>query len=272
MSQPKVFVVMPAYNAVKTIERTYADIPREWVQEVIVVDDASRDQTAAVASRLGVQVIVHRQNYGYGANQKTCYSEALRQGADIVVMVHADHQYDPTRIPQILAPIIEQKADMMLGSRISDGQALRGGMPLWKFIANRCLTTLENLILGQKLSDLHTGFRAYSRGFLEQVPWFMNSDDFVFDTEMIVQGVACGFKLAETPVPARYFDEASSVNFKVSTRYGLLTLAVLGRYLLHKTKIKSSAQFMRVTNSRWQEEVISDRYEHYSTHTPLSQS
>jgi hypothetical protein len=148
---------------------------------------------------------------GYGANQKTCYSHALQRGADVVVMVHADHQYDPTRIPAIIAPILAGEADMMMGTRIAEGKALEGGMPLWKFVANRALTTLQNAIFGQKLTDLHTGFRAYSRQLLEEIPWYLNSNDFVFDSQMIAQAVACGFRLGETPVPARYFDEASSV-------------------------------------------------------------
>lgn len=232
--QPKIIVVMPAYNAARTLERTYADIPHDLVQTVIVVDDASHDNTVALAKSLGLQVLAHRQNHGYGANQKTCYTHALAQGADVVVMVHADHQYDPTKIPQLIQPILDGQADMMLGTRIAEGKALQGGMPLWKFIANRILTTLENRILGQHLTDLHTGFRAYNRALLSQIPWQQNSNDFVFDTQMIVQAVAFGFRLGEAPVPARYFDEASSVNFGVSVRYGFKTLGVLGLYLLHR--------------------------------------
>lgn len=270
--KPKIIVVMPAYNAVKTIERTYADVPKDIVDHVIVVDDASPDNTPEVAYQLGLQVLVHRENYGYGANQKTCYSEALRQGADIVIMVHADHQYDPTRIPEMIEPILSGRADMMMGTRIAEGKALEGGMPLWKFIANRFLTTLENLILGQHLTDLHTGFRAYSREFLEHVPWFMNSDDFVFDTEMIVQAVACGYRIGETPVPARYFDEASSVNFWVSTRYGFLTLLVLLRYLFHRIGLRATPQFLRSNQVVWSQSVQSDRYEQYYSPPLLTKS
>jgi glycosyltransferase involved in cell wall biosynthesis len=248
MSKPRVIVVMPAYNAARTIERTVADISREVVDEILVVDDASRDDTVPIAQRLGLRVLVHRRNRGYGANQKTCYTEALSRGADIVVMVHADHQYDPTRIPQLIAPIQNNTADMMLGTRMADGKALEGGMPIWKFISNRFLTTLENVVLRQNLSDCHTGFRAYSRRLLETVPWFLNSDDFVFDTQMIVQAVACGFRLGETPVPARYFDEASSVNFRVSVRYGLRTLQTLWAY-----KAQSTPQFQPATATQWQE-------------------
>jgi glycosyltransferase involved in cell wall biosynthesis len=266
-TKPHVIVVMPAYNASRTIERTYADIPLDIVDEVIVVDDASHDDTAAVASKLGVRVLVHRQNYGYGANQKTCYREALELGADVVIMVHADHQYDPTRIPQLIAPILAGEADMMLGTRIADGQALEGGMPIWKFISNRALTITENLILGQRLTDLHTGFRAYNRQLLESVPWFLNSDNFVFDSEMIVQAVACGFRLSEASVPSRYFDEASSVNFRVSLRYGLDTLSVLGRYLLHRLGIRRNPQFVRVGQPQWQDGILQERHDVYPTQT-----
>jgi glycosyltransferase involved in cell wall biosynthesis len=266
-TQPVIMVVMPAYNAVRTVERTYADIPKDLVHHIILVDDASHDNTPQVAHDLGIQVIVHRQNYGYGANQKTCYREALQQGADIVVMVHADHQYDPTRIPAIVAPLLAGQADMILGTRIAEGKAIQGGMPVWKYVANRILTTIENWILGQELTDLHTGFRAYSRHFLEHVPWFLNSDDFVFDTEMIVQAVACGFRLSETPVPARYFDEASSVNFRVSVRYGLKTLGVLGRYLLHRFGLWHNGQFTRSDAITWEQATLTERYEHYTART-----
>lgn len=258
---------MPAYNASRTLERTYKDIPLDLVDHVIVVDDASHDDTAELAARLGLRTLVHRQNLGYGANQKTCYSEALALGADVVIMVHADHQYDPTRIPDLIAPILAGDADMMLGTRIADGKALEGGMPMWKFIANRILTTTENLVLRQKLTDLHTGMRAYSREFLEHVPWWMNSDDFVFDSEMIVQGVACGFRLDEASVPARYFDEASSVNFGVSTRYGLQTLGVLRRYIAHRLGVARTPQFVRADGSddRWNLPELRERYEVYGS-------
>lgn len=263
-AKPRVVVVMPAYNAELTLERTYKDIPMDIVDDVIVVDDASHDNTAELASKLGLRVLVHRENFGYGANQKTCYHEALSLGADIVIMVHADHQYDPTRIPALIAPIQAGEADMMLGTRIADGKALEGGMPIWKFISNRFLTTTENLVLGQQLTDLHTGMRAYSREFLEHVPWYMNSDDFVFDSEMIVQGVACGFRLHEAPVPARYFDEASSVDFGVSLRYGFATLDVLRRYVFHKLSVRPTAQFERSQSSHWQVAVLKERYDVYS--------
>lgn len=264
LQQPTVVVVMPAYNASRTLERTYNDIPLDIVKHVIVVDDASHDDTAQQAARLGLRTLVHRKNMGYGANQKTCYTEALALGADVVIMVHADHQYDPTKIPQLIKPILDGKADMMLGTRIADGQALKGGMPIWKFVANRFLTTTENLILGQKLTDLHTGMRAYSREFLEHVPWWLNSDEFVFDTEMIVQGVACGFRLAEAPVPARYFDEASSVNFRVSLRYGLQTLGVLRRLMFHRLGLARTDQFRRANHAGAENAALRERYDVYS--------
>jgi glycosyltransferase involved in cell wall biosynthesis len=256
--KPKVVIVMPAYNAARTIERTVAALPADVVDEVIVVDDASRDSTVSLARRLGLQVIAHSRNLGYGMNQKTCYSTALRRGAEIVVMVHADHQYDPTFIQALIAPLMEGRADVMLGSRIVSGQALAGGMPLWKYLANRFLTFLENLVLGQQLTDLHTGFRAYHRDFLEHVPWFMNSNDFVFDTQMIVQAVACGYVLGETSIPARYFPEASSVGFRASLRYGIQTLGVLGAYLLHRTGLYPSRQFQRAAATEWQSNIPSE--------------
>jgi glycosyltransferase involved in cell wall biosynthesis len=251
--KPKVVIVMPAYNAARTIESTVADLPRDLIDEVIVVDDGSRDSTVTLAKRLGLQVIVHSRNLGYGMNQKTCYSVALARGAEVVVMVHADHQYDPAYIPDLIAPLLDGKADMMLGSRIVSGRALAGGMPIWKYVANRILTLLEDIILRQQLTDLHTGFRAYRRDFLEHVPWFMNSNDFVFDTEMIIQAVACGYRLGETSIPARYFPEASSVGFWVSMRYGFKTLWALLAYLLHLMGLHPSGQFSRVPATQWQE-------------------
>lgn len=262
-AKPRIVVVMPAYNASRTLERTYRDIPLDLVSHVIVVDDASHDDTSALAARLGLYTLRHRHNLGYGANQKTCYAEALALGADVVVMVHADHQYDPTRIPQLIAPILAGEVDFMLGTRIADGKALEGGMPIWKFISNRALTTFENRVLGQRLTDLHTGMRAYSRALLEQVRWWDNSDDFVFDSEMIAQAAACGFRFGETPVPARYFDEASSVDFGVSLRYGFATLGVMVRFLLHKSGVRRAVQFTRAPRSD-SPAALADRYEVYS--------
>ncbi len=239
----KVVVVMPAYNAARTLERTYNDIPPNVVDSVILVDDVSQDETVEVAQRLGLKVVIHIQNRGYGGNQKTCYLEALRDGADIVVMLHPDYQYDSTLIPELIAPIERGEADMMMGSRLLGGGALAGGMPVWKYVANRFLTIVENLVLGQHLSECHTGFRAYSRRLLETVPFLLNSDDFVFDTEMIAQAVAFGFRIGEIAVPTRYFAEASSVNFRRSVKYGLSTLAVMARFLLDRSGLRPARQF-----------------------------
>ena len=207
--RPKVIVVMPAYNAAKTVERTYADIPKGWVDEVILVDDVSKDDTVEVARRLPIKVVVHRENKGYGGNQKTCYTEALISGAEVVVMLHPDYQYDSRLIPQMVSPILDGHADFVMGSRIIGEGALKGGMPWWKFVANRCLTLVENIILNRKFSDLHTGFRAYSRRLLMDVPYVKNSDDFVFDSQMIAQANFRGYVTTEVPIPTRYFAEAS---------------------------------------------------------------
>ncbi len=233
-SKPVVTIVMPAYNAAKTLEKTYHDIPMDCIDKIILVDDVSKDETVEIAKRLGVKVVVHMQNTGYGGNQKTCYIEALKEGSNIVVMLHPDYQYDSRLIPQMIAPIIENRSDMVLGSRMLEGKALEGGMPLYKFVFNRMLTFIQNLIYGQKFSDLHTGFRAYSRALLTTVPFLINSDDFVFDSEMISQAVAYKFRVLEVPIPARYFPEASSVNFWVSLRYGIKTVGVMIKFLLNR--------------------------------------
>ncbi len=240
--QPKVVIVMPAYNAALTLERTYADIPHDLVHHVILVDDVSKDATVEIAHRLGLEVIVHRQNLGYGGNQKTCYDRALEWGADVVVMLHPDYQYDATRIPDLVAPILAGTADLMLGSRFL-GDPLAGGMPKWKYISNRFLTGVENIAFGQHLSEYHTGLRAYSRRLLETIPYRLNSDDFVFDQDLVAQVVAAGgMRIGEIGVPTRYFEEASSVNFRRSVVYGLSTLRVVGRYLLHRMGLRRSAQ------------------------------
>jgi glycosyltransferase involved in cell wall biosynthesis len=239
---PRVVIVMPAYNAARTLERTYADIPHDLVHHVILVDDVSKDETVEIAKRLGLEVITHRQNLGYGGNQKTCYDRALEWGADVVVMLHPDYQYDATRIPQLVAPILAGERDLMLGSRFL-GDPLAGGMPRWKFISNRFLTGLENAAFGLHLSEYHTGLRAYSRRLLETIPYRLNSDDFVFDQELIAQVVAAGgLGVGEIAVPTRYFEEASSVGFRRSVVYGLSTLRVVGRYLLHRTGLRRSAK------------------------------
>jgi glycosyltransferase involved in cell wall biosynthesis len=227
--RPKVIVVMPAYNAARTLVRTYREIPSEVVDHVILVDDLSRDDTVAVAELLALQVVVHRQNLGYGGNQKTCYDTALTEGAEVVVMLHPDYQYDATRIPALVAPILEGRADMMLGSRFL-GDPLAGGMPRWKFMANRFLTGLENRVFGLRMSEYHSGFRAYSRKLLETIDYHANSNDFVFDQELVSQVVLAGLRIGEIPVPTRYFTEASSVNFRRSVVYGLSTLRTLQRH------------------------------------------
>jgi glycosyltransferase involved in cell wall biosynthesis len=245
MPEPKrVVIVMPAYNAAKTHERTYADIPHDLVHHVILVDDVSKDETVEVAKRLGLETIVHRQNLGYGGNQKTCYDRALEWGADVVVMLHPDYQYDATRIPQLVAPIIAGERDLMLGSRFL-GDPLAGGMPRWKYVSNRFLTGVENLAFGLHLSEYHTGLRAYSRHLLETIPYRLNSDDFVFDQDLIAQVVAAGgMRIGEIAVPTRYFTEASSVNFKRSVVYGLSTLRVVTRYLLHRAGLRRSPKLL----------------------------
>ncbi|HKG57316.1 MAG TPA: glycosyltransferase family 2 protein [Candidatus Limnocylindrales bacterium] len=235
-----VVVVMPAYNAAMTLERTYADIPHDLVDRIILVDDVSKDETVAIAKNLGLDVIVHRQNRGYGGNQKTCYDAALGVGAQVVVMLHPDYQYDATRIPALIAPIQAGEKDLMLGSRFL-GDPIAGGMPKWKYISNRFLTIVENVAFGLHLSEYHTGLRAYSRRLLEAIPYHLNSDDFVFDQELIAQVVAAGgFEIGEIAVPTRYFEEASSVGFKRSVVYGLSTLRVVARYLLHRLRVRRS--------------------------------
>lgn len=243
--EPRVIVVMPAYNAAKTIERTYADIPSGVVSQVILVDDVSEDETVEIAQRLGLHVVVHVQNRGYGGNQKTCYLHALAAGADIVVMLHPDYQYDSTLIPELIRPIRQGRADLVLGSRFLNSGALAGGMPLYKYLSNRFLTAAENLVLGRRLSECHTGFRAYSRRLLETIPFVLNSDDFMFDTEVIVQTVAFGFPIAEIAVPTRYFKEASSVNFRRSVTYGLATLHTLYDYVLDRAHLRASPRLRK---------------------------
>jgi glycosyltransferase involved in cell wall biosynthesis len=244
-SDARIVIVLPAYNAAHTLEKTYADIPKEKVSKIILVDDVSQDQTVEVARSLGLSVVIHIQNRGYGGNQKTCYLEALKEGADVVVMLHPDHQYDSKLVPELIHPILTGKADMVMGSRILNGRALEGGMPFWKYLANRVLTTAENIIYRTDLTDCHSGFRAYSRKLLTTVPFLLNSDDFVFDSQMIAQAVYMGFKIDEIPVQARYFPEASSVNFKVSTIYGLKTVGVMLRFFLQRLGLTHSRFFDR---------------------------
>jgi glycosyltransferase involved in cell wall biosynthesis len=243
VSKPKVVVVMPAYNAEKTLRMTYAELPHDVVDLVILVDDGSKDETIKIARELKLEVFIHDRNYGYGANQKTCYREALRAGADIVVMVHPDYQYDPKLLPEIIKPIEEDRADVVLGSRLLGGDVMRQGMPWWKFLANRFLTGIENLVFGLHLAEYHTGYRAYRRQALEAVNVEMNSDKFVFDQEIVAQFVDVGMRIAEIPVPTRYFPQASSCSFMSSCRYGFSILGVLTRYVLHRSKLVRQKQF-----------------------------
>lgn len=240
----RVIVVMPAYNAEKTLERTVADIPSGWVDEIILVDDCSSDETVELARRLGLTVIVHEKNTGYGGNQKSCYAKALEMGADVVVMIHPDYQYDSRMIPAAVEILRLEICDVVLGSRIRTRyEALAGGMPGWKYIANRCLTLTENIVLGQNLGDFHSGFRAYRREVLETLPWRSNTDDFAFDSQFLAQSVYFGFKLGDVPVPVRYFDEASSINFRRCIKYGNTTLLVLFQYWLAKIGLWKSRIF-----------------------------
>lgn len=245
--RPKVIVVMPAYNAGKTLKLTYEAMPKEDVDLVILVDDGSSDETINIAKELGLKIFLHSQNYGYGANQKTCYMEALKENPDIIVMLHPDYQYDPTLLPQLIEPIKLGKADVVLGSRLLVDEALKRGMPPWKYIANRALTKFENLILEQNLSEYHTGYRAYSKKMLESVPFLYNSDKFVFDQEILVQAIENGFRIAEVPVPANYFPEASSASLKDSIVYGLGIMGLLGKYIIHRNGIIKQRQFSSYT-------------------------
>jgi glycosyltransferase involved in cell wall biosynthesis len=240
----RTIVVMPAYNAEATLEKTWRDIPPDCVDEVVVVDDRSRDRTVEVARRLGLTVIEHPENRGYGANQKTCYRAALERGAAIVAMVHPDYQYDARLLPLLIGFVEAGVCDVMLGSRVrSRGEALAGGMPIWKYLANRVLTIVENLVLGQNLGDFHSGFRIYTRRVLETIPFEGNSDDFVFDSELLAQAAYFGFRIGDAPVPARYFAEASSINFRRSVVYGLGTLRVLAVYAAQRAGLVRSRLF-----------------------------
>jgi glycosyltransferase involved in cell wall biosynthesis len=244
LDQKKVIVIMPAYNAEKTLEKTFEDIPKKIVDEIILTDDASTDKTVEIAKQLGVVVNVHGENMGYGANQKTCYDDALKRDADIIVMIHPDYQYDPRVIPFAVGFLTHDICDVIMGSRIrTRDEALKGGMPIYKYISNRFLTIIENIFLGQNIGDFHSGFRVFKREVLEKIKYRNNSDDFVFDTEFLAQAVFHGFRIGDIPIPTRYFPEASSINFKRSVKYGLQTLAVMIKFLLQKTKILRFKQF-----------------------------
>jgi glycosyltransferase involved in cell wall biosynthesis len=239
----KLIVIMPAYNAEKTIRQTYSEIPHEYADETILVDDASNDNTPIIARELGIATIVHLDNKGYGANQKTCYREALMHGADIVVMLHPDYQYSPRLVTAMASMIASGHYDIVLGSRILGGTALKGGMPLYKYIANRFLTLIDNMVLGVKLSEYHTGYRAFSRVVLETLPLHENSDDFVFDNEILLQSVFWGFKIGELSCPTKYFKEASTINFWRSVKYGFGVIATLIKYILSRYSLKRYAIF-----------------------------
>jgi glycosyltransferase involved in cell wall biosynthesis len=243
----RIAVVMPAYNAEKTLEQTVRELS-DVVEIKILVDDSSTDKTAELSRGLGITTFVHEANYGYGRNQQTCYREALAAGADIVVMVHPDYQYTPTLVPAMAGMVASGVYDMVLGSRILGAGALKGGMPFYKYVANRALTAFQNVFLGVKLSEYHTGFRAFSRELLETLPLLENSDDFVFDNQMIAQAVMFGFRIGEISCPAKYFAEASSINFKRSVEYGFGVLATTVGFVAHKAGLIRVARF--ATNGR----------------------
>ena len=232
---------MPAYNAGKTLEQTFREIPRDIVDECIVVDDFSADSTVEVAHRLGLRVFLHAENQGYGGNQKTCYIEALKAGADIVVMLHPDYQYDPKKIPDLVRPIVEGRADFVLGSRMA--YAIAGGMPFYKRLSNRFLTWCENKVFKLNLSEYHTGFRAFRRSLLETTPFLLNSNDFIFDQEIVAQAVSFGARFEEISVPHRYFPEASTIGFARSVRYGLGILRLLATFSLNRRGLMTSRMF-----------------------------
>ena len=238
----RIAVVMPAYNAEKTLERTVRELS-DMVDIKILVDDSSTDETAELSQKLGVRTFIHDANYGYGRNQQTCYREALAVGADIVVMLHPDYQYTPSLVPAMAAMIDSGVYDMVLASRILGGRALKGGMPLYKYVANRLLTAIQNLFLGVKLSEYHTGFRAFSRSLLETLPLIENSDDFVFDNQMIAQAVIFGFRIGEISCPTKYFKEASSIGFWRSLKYGWGVLATTASFVGHKFGVRRVPRF-----------------------------
>ncbi|MFO0800123.1 MAG: glycosyltransferase family 2 protein [Gemmataceae bacterium] len=240
----KIIAVLPAYNAASTLAATIADIPPDSVDEIVLVDDCSKDDTARIARDMGLTVIQHEKNTGYGGNQKTCYRYCLERGADIVVMIHPDYQYDARVIPHAVGVIELGICDVVLGNRVrSRSETLKCGMPWWKYLSNRGLTAFENLSLGQNLGEFHSGFRVYRRQVLETIPFERNSDDFVFDTQFLVQAVHFGFRLGDVPVPVRYFDEASQINFRRSTKYGLQTLTTVGAYWLNRLGLRKHSLF-----------------------------
>ncbi|MEO8033332.1 MAG: glycosyltransferase family 2 protein [Acidobacteriota bacterium] len=244
LHEKKVVAVLPAYNAERTLQATYDDIPKDWVDEILLVDDRSRDKTVELSNQLGIRTVVHQKNRGYGGNQKTCYHTAMEEmGGEIMVMVHPDHQYDPKIIPQLVQPLLRGECDAVFGSRMLGGRPIEGGMPKWKYWANLFLTMVENATFYIFLSEYHSGFRAYSKRYLDAIDFDANSDDFVFDTEIIAQGVAKGMLIREVPIKTRYFDEASQIGFWKSVRYGLAILKTMVFYKLHKKRIYSHPIF-----------------------------
>ncbi|MCX5792672.1 MAG: glycosyltransferase family 2 protein [Elusimicrobia bacterium] len=243
---PKVMIVLPAYNAEKTLPQTLTDIPAEYLANVILVDDCSRDRTVEVARGFGITAIPHPVNKGYGGNQKTCYREALKAGADIVVMLHPDYQYNPKVIPHLVGVIDKNICDMMLGNRIrTRRETLAGGMPFYKYLSNRFLSLLCNIVTGENLGEWHSGMRAYSRKVLETIPWENNTDDFAFDMQFLAQASCFGFRMGDIPVETKYFEEASSINFSRSLKYGLHTLLILAQFLLQKSGLFKLRLFRR---------------------------
>jgi Glycosyltransferases involved in cell wall biogenesis len=250
INKKRIVLVMPAYNAAKTVAKTCAEIPRNVVDEVILVDDASGDGTVAAAQALGIRTVQHKNNRGYGGNQKTCYDTALSSGADIVIMLHPDYQYTPLLVEAMVAPIASGVFDCMLGSRILSNGALIGGMPRYKYLSNRVLTLVQNLLVGHKLSEYHTGYRAYSRQVLEAIPYNDNSDNFIFDNQMLSQIIFAGFRVGEMTCPTRYAADSSSISFKNSVRYGLGVLGVSLSFALHRAGVRKSALFAPLENLR----------------------
>lgn len=250
LANKKIIVVLPAYNAAETLKQTYDEIPLDIVDDIILIDDASKDATVEMAQSLGIPTIRHDRNRGYGGNQKTCYTMALARGADIVVMLHPDYQYTPKLVTAMASMIASEQFDVVLGSRILGRGALVGGMPLYKYIANRFLTLFENILIGQKLSEYHTGYRAWSRAVLEKLPLQNNSEDFVFDNQMLAQAVYFGFRIGEISCPTKYFDEASSINFRRSVVYGLGVLKTAIQCRLQRMGLIRSPLFVDTVEAR----------------------
>lgn len=249
LNNKKIVIVLPAYNAEETIEKTYNELPFDIVDDVLLVDDKSSDKTLSAAKKLGIRAYIHDKNYGYGRNQKTCYQEALKMDADIIVMVHPDYQYTPKLVTAMTSMIAYDVYDVILGSRIIGGGALKGGMPVYKYISNRLLTAFENMLLGSKLSEFHTGYRAYSREVLESLPFHLNSDNFRFDNEMLAQIFYAGYRIGEVSCPTKYFDEASSISLVNSIIYGLGVLATALKFRLQKWGVINSRLFTNVRTS-----------------------